>query len=102
MRIAMYRHLNTGIAILWLVLPGIIHAEVVRWRESGGEIVSSTVCADYRKGSIKYRECRSQARQLFKRNCQKYTSDYRNAQSSNLSVKANKSKFCSAANKFRP
>ena len=66
----------------------------IKWQESAGGIINSSVCYTYKKGSIDYRECRSAAKEYFKKQCHMY----KEAKLSNLA----KRKFCLAANTFNP
>ncbi len=62
------------------------------WSISGNRIDYGSVCTNYRKGSIEYRECRKGAKQWFKSQCEYYRQD-----SSVL-----RDRYCSAASGFSP
>lgn len=58
----------------------------IKWKEQDGKIIYSTVCYDYKKGSIDFRNCRKQAQQFFKKTCAETGED----------------KICAAARDFKP
>jgi hypothetical protein len=62
------------------------------WQVVNNEVDSSSVCLDYRRGSIEYRECRKGAKQWFKDQCR--------AADSNSDTK--RRRYCSAASSFSP
>lgn len=61
---------------------------VIRWKERNGEIIYETVCSNYKKGSIIYRNCRAGAQQYFREKCHN-SDDKRN-------------KFCTAESNYNP
>ena len=65
------------------------------WDVSDNQIDYTTVCLNYGRGSIDYRECRKGARQWFKNQCQKMSRDG-NSQS------PERQRYCSAASAFNP
>jgi hypothetical protein len=65
------------------------------WQVSDNQIDYTSVCLNYGRGSIDYRECRKGARQWFKRECQKFSRDG-NSQS------LERQRYCSAASGFSP
>jgi hypothetical protein len=67
----------------------------IKWNEDSGKIIHSTVCYNYKPGSIDYRRCRSQAKKHFKAQCKYYKSNSSDSKDSRV-------KFCSAANSFNP
>ena len=60
------------------------------WQVNGNDIDHSSVCSNYRRGSIDYRECRKGAKRWFKDQCIK-----------NSDADA-RSRYCSAASSFSP
>lgn len=64
------------------------------WQVVGNEIDSSSVCLNYRQGSIEFRECRKGAKQWFKEQCR--------AAKDEVASKAMRSSYCSAASSFSP
>ncbi len=67
----------------------------VRWKEDKqGQIIHSSVCWNYSKGSADFRGCRGQAQQLFKQRC----SEARQ----NRNATKDREKFCNAASTYNP
>jgi hypothetical protein len=62
------------------------------WQVANNEVDSSSVCLNYRWGSIEYRECRKGAKQWFKDQCR--------AADSNSDT--TRRRYCSAASSFNP
>lgn len=60
------------------------------WTAINNRIDSGTVCANHRRGSIEYRECRKGAKQWFREQCRRDP------------VGRLKERYCSAANGFSP
>lgn len=60
------------------------------WEVNGNDIDHSSVCGNYRGGSIDYRECRKGAKRWFNEQCRKN------------SDAAARSRYCSAASSFSP
>ncbi|MFK4072377.1 hypothetical protein ACI2KX_01555 [Ectopseudomonas khazarica] len=73
---------------------------LAEWVAVNNYIDGSSVCANHRRGSIDYRECRKAAKQHFHEECKtwraKYDSD-RKAHSDRM-----KTRYCSAASSFNP
>lgn len=67
----------------------------VKWKEGSGKIIHSSVCYNYKSGSIDFRRCRSQAKKHFKAQCYYYKSNSSDS-------KDIRDKFCRAANSFNP
>ncbi|WP_155901612.1 hypothetical protein [Mariprofundus ferrooxydans] len=67
----------------------------IRWKESQGMIVHSSVCYNHIYGSVEYRGCRSNAKNLFKEKCAQY-------QKMGSSAKGLKDKFCFSARNYNP
>jgi hypothetical protein len=44
----------------------------IKWKESHGKIISKSVCLNYKKGTVAYRACRSQAKDYFREQCKYY------------------------------
>lgn len=80
------------ISIFMLIIPSIASASDtetvyrVKWKEREGKIIYSSVCYNYKKGSVDFRGCRKQAQRFFKQQC----------------TKRGENKFCEAARKFKP
>ncbi len=78
--------------IVILIIPSIANASDtetsyrVKWKESEGKIIYSSVCYNYKKGSIDFRGCRKQALRYFKQKCAG-TGEY---------------KFCAATREYKP
>jgi hypothetical protein len=64
---------------------------VATWQVANNDVDSSSVCLNYRRGSIEYRECRKGAKQWFKDQCR-----------STGGNEAAKRRYCSAASSFNP
>jgi hypothetical protein len=62
------------------------------WQVVGNEVESASVCLNYRRGSIEYRECRKGAKQWFKDRCRTGGDSGEDA----------KRRYCSAASSFSP
>lgn len=83
--------------------------EETKTTRSGGEvyvkkrIVNESVCFNYPEGSIEYRGCRKQARELFREKCDFYKEKYRSTKSPyNEDYKVEKDMFCTAGSTFQP
>lgn len=71
------------------------------WRERNGEIVLSSVCDNYRYGSIAYRGCRAQAKKHFKSKCRTYRLKEENAGGAlRERYHLKRQRFCRAASQF--
>jgi hypothetical protein len=70
------------------------------WAITDNHIDDSSVCANYRRGSIEYRECRKGAKVYFREKCRewgkRWSTDHRD------SSKALEQRFCSAGEGFNP
>lgn len=70
------------------------------WAINDNRIEGSSVCANYRRGSIEYRECRKGAKVYFREKCRewgkRWNADHRD------SSKAIEQRFCSAGDGFNP
>jgi len=69
---------------------------VATWTAVNNRIDGRSVCANHKRGSIDYRECRKAAKQHFKDECRLWDKD---RGSSNVELKQ---RYCSAANGFSP
>jgi hypothetical protein len=70
------------------------------WEIVNNYIDGTSVCANHRRGSIDYRECRKGAKQFFKDECKGWNDRYRSdrkAWSDRM-----KQRYCSAASNFNP
>lgn len=75
----------------------------VLWREEHGRIDTASVCANFSRATLDYRQCRSYAVDVFKRKCRKYTRRYEQAGSATRQTERRmKRKFCSAYRRFSP
>lgn len=70
------------------------------WAINNNRIDSSSVCANYRRGSIEFRECRKGAKVYFREKCREW-STYTEKNRSEAS-EARKQRFCSAGEGFNP
>jgi hypothetical protein len=61
-----------------------------QWQVVGNQIDSTSVCSNYRRGSITFRECRKGAKQWFKDRCRASGDD------------KSRQRYCSAASGFNP
>jgi len=70
------------------------------WAINDNRIDGSSVCSNYRRGSIEYRECRKGAKVYFREKCRewgkRWSADHREAS------KAMEQRFCSAGDGFNP
>ncbi len=73
---------------------------LAEWLSVNNYIDSPTVCANHRRGSIDYRECRKAAKQYFHEQCRIWRARYdndRKARSDRM-----KTRYCTAASSFNP
>lgn len=73
---------------------------LAEWVAVNNYIDGSSVCANHRRGSIDYRECRKAAKQHFHDKCKSWRAQYdsdRKAHSDRM-----KTRYCSAASSFNP
>ena len=75
----------------------------IKWKERNNRIIDSTVCFNYKYGSIGARECRSSALAHFKEQCSDLT-EKSNAYGHphNKTLRQERNKFCVAKNSFSP
>lgn len=73
---------------------------LAEWKSINNRIDSTSVCANHRRGSIDYRECRKGAKQFFKKECRGWGERYDNSRSDH-SYRM-RDRYCSAANSFSP
>lgn len=71
-----------------------------QWISVNNYIDSSSVCANYRRGSIEYRECRKGAKQHYHEECRRWRKQYE--LDGNDHSERMKLRYCSAANTFSP
>ncbi len=62
------------------------------WQVNGNDIDHASVCLNYRRGSIEYRECRKAAKQWFRNQCRRIEE----------TDTAESRRYCSAASSFSP
>lgn len=70
------------------------------WDAIDNRIDDRSVCANYRRGSIEYRECRKGAKQYFHEECRAWRARYDNDRKPNSDRM--KIRYCSAATNFNP
>lgn len=73
---------------------------LAKWTIINNRIDGGTVCANHKRGSIDYRECRKGSKQFFKEECRAWESRYdSNSSSGNAKMK---DRYCIAASNFNP
>jgi hypothetical protein len=73
---------------------------LAEWISVNNYIDGTSVCANHRRGSIEYRECRKGAKQHYHEECRKWRAKYNNdgkPQSERM-----RTRYCSAASSFSP
>lgn len=73
---------------------------LAEWTAINNRIDSTSVCANHKRGSIDYRECRKGAKQFFKKQCRSWDDRYDNSRD-DWSYRM-RDRYCSAANSFSP
>lgn len=73
---------------------------LAEWASINNRIDSTSVCANHKRGSIDYRECRKGAKQFFKAQCRAWDEKYEDA-GSDWSYRM-RERYCSAASSFSP
>ncbi|MFK1457160.1 hypothetical protein ACIUZS_00250 [Pseudomonas aeruginosa] len=73
---------------------------LAEWLSVKNHIDSSSVCANHRRGSIDYRECRKAAKQHFHEQCRVWRARYDNDRK--VSSDRIKTRYCTAASSFNP
>jgi hypothetical protein len=73
---------------------------LAEWMAVNNYIDSSSVCANHRKGSIDYRECRKAAKQHYHEECKSWRAKYDNVRTDHSDRM--KQRYCSAASSFSP
>ncbi|MFS2158256.1 hypothetical protein ACCD10_12955 [Pseudomonas sp. Pseusp122] len=71
-----------------------------QWLVEANRIDDSSVCGNYRRGSVEFRECRKGAKVYFRDQCQSWGKRW--DQSGGAGSKAAQERFCSAASSFNP
>lgn len=71
-----------------------------QWSFTDNRIEGSSVCANYRRGSIEYRECRKGAKVYFREKCREWGN--RRSQQRSDASQALEQRFCSAGDGFNP
>lgn len=75
----------------------------VSWETRDGRIDYGSVCRDYRRGSIKYRDCRVHAVEVFETRCREHTARLRDAgRHAGTDLRRRREMYCSAAAGYRP
>lgn len=70
------------------------------WTINNNRIDGTSVCANYRRGSIEYRECRKGAKVYFREKCREWAQ--RRDRNGNNASQAAQERFCSASGGFNP
>lgn len=73
---------------------------LAEWISVNNHIDSSSVCANHRKGSIDYRECRKAAKQHYHEECRAWRERYDNDRKDHSDRM--KQRYCSASSSFSP
>ncbi len=75
----------------------------VKWQERNNRILHRSVCHNHDAGSIPYRRCRVQAKQLFVQKCRHFENKYEKTQRPyNKKYRKRRDKFCYSADAFFP
>lgn len=72
----------------------------VSWTSINNHIDGRTVCNNFRRGSIDYRECRKAAKQHFHEECRTWRARYKESRSDQSD--SMKTRYCVAASSFSP
>lgn len=73
---------------------------LAEWLSVNNYIDGTSVCANHRRGSIDYRECRKAAKQHFHEECRTWRDRYDSDRKT--STDRMKTRYCSAASSFNP
>ncbi|OEC35168.1 hypothetical protein SAMN05216600_116115 [Pseudomonas cuatrocienegasensis] len=73
---------------------------LAEWISINNQIDGSSVCANHRRGSIEYRECRKAAKQYYHEECRSWRAKYQHDRKDNS--ERMRQRYCSAANSFSP
>ncbi len=73
---------------------------LAEWLSVNNHIDGSSVCANHRRGSIDFRECRKAAKQYFHEQCRIWRARYDNDRK--VSSDRMKTRYCTAASSFNP
>jgi hypothetical protein len=73
---------------------------LAKWTAINNYIDGTTVCANHKRGSINYRECRKGAKQYFKEQCRAWDDRWENDRSPHSDRM--KQRYCVAASSFNP
>lgn len=73
---------------------------LAEWLSVNNYIDGTSVCANHRRGSIDYRECRKAAKQHFHEECRAWRARYDSDRKTNSDRM--KTRYCSAASRFNP
>lgn len=73
---------------------------LAEWVAINNYIDNTSVCANHKRGSIDYRECRKAAKQHFHEECRSWRARYDNDRKAHSDRM--KTRFCSAASSFNP
>lgn len=75
-------------------------AYLAKWTAINNRIDGGSVCANHKRGSIDYRECRKGAKQYFKDQCKAWDERYESSRSDQSDQM--RERYCSAASSFSP
>lgn len=73
---------------------------LAEWLSVNNYIDDTSVCANHRRGSIDYRECRKAAKEHFHEECRTWRARYESARKTHSDRM--KTRYCSAASSFNP
>lgn len=73
---------------------------LAEWKVASNRVISASVCANYRQGSIEFRECRKGAKVHFKQQCRDWKQRWEVQRED--SAKAMQERYCSAGESFSP
>ena len=88
---------------LLMLMPNLLFAKQeaplrISWKHQDNKIILTSVCFNYKYGSINYRKCRSQAKTHFKKKCAFYTKKVKDLKYPySLEYTDSKDMYCDAA-----
>jgi len=75
----------------------------VSWKERNNQILHDSVCFNYQEGDIIYRDCRQEAREVFRERCNSYEDLYKRGRYPyNKDHKRQMEKYCRSASLYWP
>jgi hypothetical protein len=94
------------LVVLMFVVVVATHAsqkQPISWEERDNQILHDSVCYNHDYGSIRYRQCKVQAKRHFKEQCRFYERKYRKTERKYADgYKKKKDKFCRSARLYSP